>query len=124
MDHLTEGQKQPHGIAEEPTYRCPDCLDHAYRSRIFTARGDVCQVAWFCDCEAGRAAQAGYWFETIYERSGNTRVHSDRGQKKLAEYLAAKPLEKRFLPAAIEHQRGKHEEQRRRKLAALEAGES
>ena len=121
MEHLTTGQRPPTGQDDEPTYRCHSCLDSGYVSHEVAKRGDRCSLAWFCDCPTGRATHAGYWFDAIYQQSGNTRVHSDRGQRRLAEYLAARPGERIWLLGAVEHLREKHESQRRRKLSQIEA---
>jgi hypothetical protein len=128
VEHLTNGLLPPSRATnegEEPTYKCPDCLDRAYVIREGTKKfkhsGVVrCMVAAWCDCHAGRAACAGYWFNQVYERVQNTRVHSDEGRRRLAEHLDDEPLRRRWLPDAIEALRLKYEAERRRKLSAIE----
>lgn len=132
MKHLTAGQQVPlSGMDHEPTYRCPDCLDLGYqettpnaitvtvegKDRRVSAGGAV--VAWFCDCVMGRAAHAGYWFDLVFPVQGTGRGKSDRGERRLGAYLGARPLERTWLPDAVEHLRQKHEALRKRKLAEV-----
>jgi hypothetical protein len=130
VEHVTEGLHPPlPDMDQEPTFHCPDCTDTGYtetqpativvtvegRDRRVSAGGAL--VAWFCDCARGRAAHAGYWFDLVFPMQGNARGKSDRGERRLGEYLSARPLERTWLPDAVEHLRQRHEALRKRKLA-------
>ena len=122
MDQVAEGSRPPAGPTpgpEEAKYRCPDCLDNLVTERELTRFGDRCTVAWFCDCERGRRSQAGYWFDQLYPWGGDRRHESGAGEDRYREYLAARPLEKRWLVEAVDHLRVKYEQERKRRLDTM-----
>ena len=121
MDQVAERQRPPAGPQEpqEPLYRCAVCLDNVFVEKEITRYGDRCLVAWFCDCETGRRAQAGHWFDKSFPRVANHREESPAGQAALRAYLVAQPLERRWLPDAVEALRLRYEQERRRHLASM-----
>lgn len=129
MEHPTIGQQPPTGPPDEPANRkCGDCFDSGFVSRDRKTKFGVSRVAWFCDCERGRVKEIYHWFNLCFPRSrpydvsDMNRRRDDAGENELREYLSANPLQRRWLPDAIEARRRRHEDERKRKTEPLDGG--
>jgi hypothetical protein len=121
MQPASAGSSPPLEHDGEPTYSCPDCLGTAYVSHERSTKFGLVTVSWFCDCDKGRIREVYYWFDALHPMSGGHRASkSPAGEKELREYLSANPLQRRWLPDAIEARRKRHEDERKKKLQALE----
>lgn len=70
-----EGQVNP------KTYRCPICFDRVLVS------GSRAGVFWYCGCAAGIAAEAGYWYDHLFEKKGRKIIVIERVRDAFHAYL-------------------------------------
>jgi len=101
-----------------PTYACRTCFDTAILSRPKTGRhgAPLQDVAWFCSCEAGQAAESGYWFDHVYPQAGALRVVSGGGMARFRAYCAARGIDGRLMGERVERLRNRYAKARSRKL--------
>ena len=108
---------EPHP-EDMPTYACRTCLDTALISRPKTGkRGEPLQdVAWYCSCEAGQAAESGHWFDRIYPETGPRRAVSVKGMAAFRAYCASSGYHGHTMEQRVERLRQRYEKARSRKL--------
>jgi len=125
MDAIAKKIVLPQEHANYPTFRCPKCEDRGLtvqnvrdRRHVSEANGaGKASAAWFCTCDAGEAAEAGYWFDAIYPREATGRRHKfNPGYASFTAYLQANRSRAFGMEARIEALRQKYERERSRKL--------
>ena len=109
---------------EPPTFACPYCADTGIfispRRKPVSGAGDC--TAWWCRCEVGMKAEAGWWFAKLYPMDGTGRRHLHTAAKALLEkYQIEHHRHANAMQERIDRLRHRYEQERTRKLDAQES---
>ena len=88
------------------------------RSRVHHSRDyGSYDAAWYCECEPGEHAEAGYFFDLVYpSHRGGARAENHVGQATYREYLLANPMRAYRLEPNLAELLKSYNDKRRRKL--------
>lgn len=109
---------------DAPTFQCGRCVDTCVvigrrRVQVF---GAMSSTVWWCRCEAGMAAEAGWWFARLYPTDSAGRRHLNTiGKAQFEKYQAEHYQHANLLQTRIDALRHRYERERTRKLDAQES---